>query len=102
MIMALIELSHKEFLKIDRDYKKAATLADLVYVSDSQPGIIRQKKGKGFSYLLNNRILKDKKEIRRIRSLAIPPAWTNVWICSIDNGHIQATGLDLRHRKQYR
>ena len=100
--MDLLEISHREFLKLDRDYKKSATLADLVYVSDTQPGIARLKKGKGFSYLFNEKPLKDKKEIRRIRSLAIPPAWTNVWICSYPNGHIQATGHDLRHRKQYR
>ncbi len=100
--MDLIKISHKEFLKIGKDYKKAASVAHLVYVSDEQPGILRQKKGKGFTYLHNDRPLRKKEEIKRIRSLAIPPAWTNVWICALHNGHLQATGLDLRKRKQYR
>jgi DNA topoisomerase-1 len=98
----LVELSHKEFLKIDRDYSKAAKVADLVYVNDKQPGINRLKKGKGFVYIFDNKPLKEKAEIERIRKLAIPPAWTHVWICPNGNGHIQATGLDARGRKQYR
>lgn len=97
-----IELSHKEFLKIDKDYNAAAQKADLVYVSDQQPGIQRLKKGKGFAYLYKGKAMKDKTEIERIRKLAIPPAWTSVWICPERNGHIQATGFDVRGRKQYR
>lgn len=96
------QLSHKAFLKVYRNYEEAASVVKLVYVKDSDPGIIRMKKGKGFSYILDSRPLKDKKEIERIRKLAIPPAWRNVWICPLPNGHIQATGLDLRKRKQYR
>ena len=98
----LIELSHKEFLKIDRDYSKAAKVADLVYVNDKTPGINRLKKGKGFVYINDNKPLKQKAEIERIRKLAIPPAWTKVWICPDESGHIQATGFDVRGRKQYR
>jgi DNA topoisomerase I len=98
----IVHLSHKQFLKTDRDYEKAASVINLVYVKDDQPGINRIKKGKGFSYLFNDKPLKEKNEITRIRKLAIPPAWKNVWICSLENGHIQATGLDLRSRKQYR
>lgn len=98
----VIELSHKEFLKIHKDYSKAAEAADLVYVNDKEPGINRLKKGKGFVYIYDNKPLKEKAEIERIRKLAIPPAWTNVWICPNDNGHIQATGFDIRGRKQYR
>jgi DNA topoisomerase-1 len=98
----LIELSHREFLKIDRDYTKAAKAADLTYVNVNDPGIRRLKKGKSFVYLYDNRPLKSKSELERIRKLAIPPAWTNVWICPKENGHIQATGFDLRKRKQYR
>jgi len=98
----LIELSHKEFLKIDKDYTRAAKVADLVYVNDKQSGINRLKKGQGFVYIYDNKPLKEKAEIQRIRKLAIPPAWTNVWICPNDNGHIQATGFDIRGRKQYR
>ena len=100
--MEVLTLSRKQLLKIDRDYEKAAELIDLVYVSDSDPGISRVKKGKGFSYRVDNMVLHEKKEIERIRKLAIPPAWTNVWICRLPNGHIQATGFDLRKRKQYR
>ena len=95
----LIELSHKEFLKIDKDYIKTAKAADLVYVNDKQPGINRVKKGTGFSYIYDNKPLKDKAQIERIRKLAIPPAWTHVWICPMENGHIQATGMDMRNRK---
>ncbi len=98
----VIELSHKEFLKIDKDYSKAAKVADLIYVNDKEPGINRLTKGKGFVYIYDNKPLKEKAEIERIRKLAIPPAWTNVWICPNENGHIQATGFDIRGRKQYR
>jgi DNA topoisomerase-1 len=95
-------LTHKELLQADKDYEKAAATAHLVYVSDRLPGILRNKKGKGFSYVFNNRLIKDRQQLDRIRKLVIPPAWTQVWICADDKGHIQATGLDLRRRKQYR
>lgn len=97
-----IQLSHKEFLKIDRDYSKAAKVADLVYVSDKEEGIRREKKGTGISYTFKGKAIKDEEELARIKKLAIPPAWENVWICANMNGHIQATGLDKRGRKQYR
>ena len=100
--MATKTLTHKDYLKIDRDYERSARIAALVYVSDSTPGILRIKKGKGFCYLLDNKPINNKEEILRIKKLAIPPAWKNVWICPIENGHIQATGMDLRMRKQYR
>ena len=99
---AALQLSHKEFLKIDKEYTKAAKVADLVYVSDKDPGISRVKKGTGFSYSLNGKPVKDAAVLERIKKLVIPPAWTNVWICPLENGHIQATGLDARNRKQYR
>lgn len=102
IIMELNGLSHKEFLKIDRDYERSAEIAALVYISDVQPGIERRKKGKEFVYRYEQKIIKDSEELMRIRKLAIPPAWENVWICPLPNGHIQATGLDLRKRKQYR
>lgn len=97
-----LTLSHAQFLKVDRDYEKAASAAHLVYVSDRQPGIRRLKKGKGFTYLLENKTVKDKVLLARIRKLAVPPSWTEVWICADKKGHIQTTGLDLRGRKQYR
>ena len=98
----LLALTHKEFLSVDRDHEKAAVAAHLVYVSDHQPGIMRLKKGKGFTYLFRGAPVKDKQQMERIRRLVIPPAWTEVWICASEKGHIQATGLDLRGRKQYR
>jgi DNA topoisomerase I len=98
----VIELSHKEFLRIDRDYEKAAEIAALVYVRPDSKGISRIRKGKGFAYIYDDEPLKGKEQIERIKKLAIPPSWTNVWICPLPNGHIQATGLDLRQRKQYR
>ncbi len=98
----VLALSHKEYLKADKDYEKAARAVNLIYVRDNLPGIKRARKGKGFTYLLENRLLKDVSNLKRIQKLAIPPAWTEVWICPLENGHIQATGLDIRKRKQYR
>jgi DNA topoisomerase-1 len=100
--MELVALSHREFLKIDKDYSKAAKLADLKYVNDKAPGISRVKRGDTFIYLYDGKPLKDAEELERIKKLAIPPAWTHVWICADSSGHIQATGMDLRNRKQYR
>jgi DNA topoisomerase I len=97
-----LTLSHKEFLQVEKDPKKAASTIHLVYVGDRQPGILRIKKGKGFSYRFKNQVVKDLRQLNRIHKLAIPPAWTNVWICSDARGHIQATGMDTRGRKQYR
>ena len=75
----------------------------LVRVSDSSPGISRLRRGSGFVYRdARGKKLTDDGELRRIRSLAIPPAYTDVWICEHPNGHLQATGRDARGRKQYR
>jgi DNA topoisomerase I len=75
----------------------------LVYVSDDIPGFTRFKRGEHFAYRdTEGKLLKDKDEIQRIRQLAIPPAYTRVWICPLRNGHLQATGRDARGRKQYR
>ena len=95
-------LSHKEYLKIDRDYSKAAERADLRYVSDADEGIQRTKKGTSFVYSYKGKPIKDEATLERIKKLAIPPAWTAVWICPKADGHIQATGTDVRGRKQYR
>jgi DNA topoisomerase-1 len=85
------------------DPVESAKAAGLRYVSDDMPGIRRRKRGKGFSYLLpNGQTLQSPKDLERIRKLAIPPAWTDVWICPIANGHLQATGRDAKGRKQYR
>lgn len=80
-----------------------AEKAGLDYVNDGEPGIRRQKRGKGFVYLdSDGSKLRDPYAMARIRSLAIPPAWTDVWICASENGHLQATGRDAKGRKQYR
>jgi DNA topoisomerase-1 len=81
---------------------RAARVAGLRYVSDLDPGFGRRARGKGFSYFdSDGRVLADRDAAARIRAAAIPPAWREVWICTLDNGHIQATGRDARGRKQY-
>ena len=77
--------------------------AGLRYVSDEAPGIRRRRHGEHFSYIdPDGAAIGDQDTLARIKSLAIPPAWTEVWICPHPNGHIQATGRDARGRKQYR
>jgi DNA topoisomerase-1 len=81
----------------------SAKAAGLRYVSDSKPGIQRKRRGSGFRYVdAAGKPFRDKQTLARIKSLAIPPAWTDVWICPIPNGHLQATGRDARGRKQSR
>jgi DNA topoisomerase I len=81
----------------------SAKAAGLRYVSDSKPGIQRKRRGSGFRYVdAAGKPLRDKQTLARIKSLVIPPAWTDVWICPIPNGHLQATGRDARGRKQSR
>lgn len=77
-------------------------MADLVYVSVTEAGISRVRKGNDFEYYYNNQKIDSQKQLQRIKDLVIPPAWENVWICKHANGHIQCTGIDLRGRKQYR
>jgi DNA topoisomerase-1 len=85
------------------DPQAAASAAHLAYVSDEDPGIRRERGRGGFRYLRpDGRPLEDRTTLDRIARLAIPPAWTEVWICPRRDGHIQATGRDARHRKQYR
>ena len=87
----------------DRALRAQARAAGLVYVSDAQPGIRRLRRGKGFGYRdADGRPLVDRAELARIRALAIPPAYEDVWICANPDGHLQATGRDARGRKQYR
>lgn len=81
----------------------AARAASLRYVRDDAPGIARRRAGSGFSYVRpGGGVVHDKGTLARIRALAIPPAWTDVWICTLPHGHLQATGRDARGRKQYR
>ncbi|ANL49478.1 DNA topoisomerase I protein (plasmid) [Rhizobium phaseoli] len=82
---------------------EAITELGLIYVSDTEPGIRRRRKGKGFSYVMpDGTTLSDELQRARIGALGLPPAYENVWICLYENGHLQATGIDARGRKQYR
>lgn len=75
----------------------------LIHVSDTDPGLSRRRSGKGFVYRkARGKPVRDKAALARIRALAIPPAWTDVWICAKANGHLQASGRDARGRKQHR
>src|SRR4051812_44704936 len=81
----------------------SAKEAGLRYVTDDGAGIRRVRKGKGFGYLnASGKVVRDAETLTRIASLVIPPAWEDVWICPIANGHLQATGRDARGRKQHR
>ena len=95
--------SRKPAQELQPDPIDSAEAAGLRYVSDTMPGIQRKKAGSGFTYTgMNGKPIKDPAALNRIRSLAIPPAYIDVWICPFTNGHIQATGRDARRRKQYR
>ena len=97
-----LDLTHRQFLTIDSDYERAAAAVDLVYVRDVVPGITREPCKDGFNYFYKGKPVRDPRVLDRIKKLVIPPAWKNVWICYNPNGHIQATGMDARNRKQYR
>jgi DNA topoisomerase I len=90
-------------IEIITDPVEASRQAGLRYVSDAKPGITRKRRGKGFCYFAaDGTPIRDQAEVARIKSLAIPPAWSSVWICPNSNGHLQATGRDARGRKQSR
>jgi DNA topoisomerase-1 len=85
------------------DPERSAEDAGLRYVTDAEPGIRRRRAGRGFTYIGPDEArMTDRARLAWIRSLAIPPAWTDVWICTSRRGHLQATGRDARRRKQYR
>src|SRR6185369_14078384 len=86
-----------------KDPAKSARAVGLHYVTDDRPGIRRLRNGKGFLYRNGSgRAVRDRQTLGRIQSLAIPPAWTEVWISTDPEGHLQATGRDDRRRKQFR
>jgi DNA topoisomerase-1 len=90
-------------IEVATDPVEVAEEAGLRYVSDDQPGYTRKRKGDDFEYFdTDGKRIRDETRLLRIRRLAIPPAYTDVWICPMPNGHIQATGRDARRRKQYR
>lgn len=95
-------LTHRQYLDMHRDHKKSAVAVNLTYVHEGMDGIKRVGKDKDFQYEYKNKIISDEPTLARIKKLAIPPSWTDVWICADDLGHIQATGKDLNGRKQYR
>ena len=87
----------------EQEFRATAKSARLRYVLSADPGFARRRHGKSFIYLRpGGQKLRDRSTLARIASLAIPPAWTDVWICPSPNGHLQATGRDARGRKQYR
>ena len=98
----LLNIPKEELANLVKDAVKSAEAVNLIYINDGEPGIQRVKKGEEFAYLLNSKRMKDKGHLQRIKGLVLPPAWTNVWICAQDNGHLQATGVDQKNRKQYR
>jgi DNA topoisomerase I len=88
---------------VSPDPLESARAANLRYVTDSASGISRRRRGVGFEYIdPMGKVIRDPEELQRFRSLAIPPAWREVWICPLRNGHLQATGRDTKGRKQHR
>lgn len=98
----LEKINIRKIRSILQDPKKTAHAINLIYVTDKQPGITRLKRKNKFYYYSGNQIIEDEFILERIRKLVIPPAWENVWICNVENGHLQATGIDIRKRKQYK
>jgi DNA topoisomerase-1 len=89
--------------KLQTAEKSSARMAGLRYVTDSAPGIGRTQRGPSFTYVgPDGKKVRDPKVLARIRSLVIPPAWKDVWVCTDSDGHLQASGRDARRRKQYR
>src|SRR5678816_926571 len=82
---------------------QSARIVGLHYVTDDTPGIRRERSGAGFRFRgRRGKLIRETATLRRIKALAIPPAWTDVWIAVDPNGHLQATGRDDRRRKQHR
>jgi DNA topoisomerase-1 len=89
--------------RLPLDPKESAAVAGLRYVTCASPGFHRRRSGKGFAYFdQHGAPIRDPEVLRRIRALVLPPAWKDVWICASPNGHLQATGIDARGRRQYR
>ena len=88
---------------LHQDMELSAQIGKLRYINDDITGFTRQRRGKNFYYVdAKGAVIKDEKHLARIKSLAIPPAWEDVWISPYANGHLQATGRDAKGRKQYR
>lgn len=96
------QISKRQIKKLIKDPVKTAEAVNLIYVNNTQPGILRKNKGEGFEYYLEGKKVNDEETLLRIKKLVIPPAWEDVWICKDENGHLQVTGTDVRGRKQYK
>src|SRR5205085_4242571 len=95
--------NRRKQIPLPADPYESARVAGLRYVIAEGPGIVRKRAGRGFCYVgTDGKPVCDRDDLKRIRSLVIPPAWTNVWICALKNGHLQAVGRDAKGRKQYR
>ena len=89
--------------RLPKDPRQSAVIAGLRYVTCTSPGLHRKRAGKGFAYTdQHGALIRDQEVLKRIRSLVLPPAWKDVWICPSPVGHLQATGIDARGRRQYR
>ncbi len=95
-------LTHRQYLSLHKDHQRTAEMINLVYMNDTASGIGRLEIKGGYHYLLRDKKIKDDETLARIKKLAIPPSWKQVWIAADAAGHIQATGIDLNGRKQYR
>ena len=102
-MLAVEKIIDRQTLKVlNQKPEKSAKIAGLRYVKANNLQIARKKVGRGFSYLnADGDRITDKDEIQRFKSLTIPPALTDVWLCHLPNGHLQATGRDAKKRKQY-
>jgi DNA topoisomerase-1 len=97
-----IKVTGKKIQKISADPAETAKAAHLIYINDNTPGIVRVKKDDKFEYLYQGKKLSNEDDLQRIKKLAIPPAWEDVWISRSANSHLQVTGKDIRNRKQYK
>lgn len=98
----IVSIPKKRLKALLKDPVKTAEAVNLVYLGDSQPGITRVKAGDTFEYYFEDKKVTDEETLLRIKRLVIPPAWQDVWICPIENGHLQVTGVDTKNRKQYK
>lgn len=97
-----IKISKRKLKSLHKNNRRSASSVRLIYVTDKDPGITRIRAGGGFTYKSGKRAVRDRDTLQRIRGLVIPPAWEQVWICEQAEGHLQATGVDARGRKQYK
>ena len=102
MEVSEIRITKRKLKALVSNNEKTAEAVNLVYIKDSEEGIERTRKGKDFIYKYKGKTITDFNTLARIKSLAIPPAWQHVWICPLEDGHLQATGFDAKNRKQYK